>query len=429
MTELDPKLTSRENTSMTDPFAGSPLEAAATLSVNSSVNSSVDIAVDEEGILLEEVVEVVKPKALHANGVIFEPKSKDLFSVEVTEAAASYFTTNKISSKGNMLLWVKTGFYLLGYIGLFLSLFFVDYSGLAALGVCALLGLFAAGIGFNVGHDALHGAFSESRSVNSLIGHSFTMMGANTHNWKMLHNHIHHNYTNIEGADGDLAPVSLLRFYPSQEGLKPWHRFQHFYAPFLYSLTSLVWVFKKDFDHINKESHMNYKKPSLPSGEFKRLLVFKSLYLITFLVLPMFFTPYGVMWVITGFLVAHFFQGLSLALVFQLGHLVEGPQIVKIPEEGPVSSWHRLQLIGTCNFAAQSRVAAWLFGGLNQQVEHHLFPHVSHVHYPALSKIVKQVAAKHGVPYHEHPTYLSALVSHFRILKSFGNPQDLSKTA
>jgi linoleoyl-CoA desaturase len=281
------------------------------------------------------------------------------------------------------------------------------------------MGLCASGLGFNIGHDALHGAYCANKTLNMLAGHSFSLIGANTHNWVILHNRIHHTYTNVAGADGDLEPIPLLRFYPEAKDYRGYHRFQYLYAPFLYAFTSFVWVFKKDFDHIFKTSHMGYQKPPLPKGEFGRLIGFKSLYFFLFLLAPLIWSDYGVGGVIAGFLAAHAAQGLSLALVFQLGHLVEGPEIAHASSQAGLS-WHRVQLHGTCNFASQSRVAAWICGGLNQQIEHHLFPNVSHVHYPALSKIVKATAEKHGVPYHEHPTYLSALRSHFRVLKRCG---------
>jgi len=361
-----------------------------------------------------------KPSAKHVN---FTSLSEDPFSVELNQRKQEFIQSLKTSSKGGALVYIKAISYYLILGGLLATLLMVPLSGIAALGICAFAGFIVAAIGFNVGHDALHGAFSPNKTINTLAGHSFTMNGANTHNWIILHNHIHHNYTNLVEADGDLAPVPLLRFHPSTEGLKPYHRFQHLYAPFLYALTSLVWVLKKDYDHINKKSHMGYVKPPLPKGEFGRMIIFKALYYFAFLIAPMIWSSYSIGAVLLGFCVMHFAQGLTLALVFQLGHIVEGPETSHVPKDGQVVSWHRLQMLGTCNFCSESKIANWIFGGLNQQIEHHLFPMINHTHYPALSRIVKEVAEKHNVPYFEKKSYWSALVSHFRVLKACGNPE------
>lgn len=350
----------------------------------------------------------------------FEARSKDPFSVELHDEVEKYFSERKRSKKGSLLLWAKALFYLGGLGFLYSSLFLFPLSAGQALLVFSLMGMFCAGIGFNVGHDALHDAYSKKSWVNDLMGHSYTLLGANVYNWKILHNKIHHTYTNVEGADGDLETVKFLRFYEGKEGYRFYHRFQHLYAPFFYALTSLVWVFKKDFDHIHKPQHMLFKKPELPRGEFARLIFCKLFYLMVFIGLPALLSPLAVGSVLLGFLLLHFVQGLCLAFTFQLGHLVEGPDVIEMPKSGKLPSWHVLQLQGTSNFGTLCPLSAWLFGGLNQQVEHHLFPKISHVHYPALSKIVKRLANKYGHPYHEHKTFFHALRSHFRLLKKLG---------
>lgn len=352
--------------------------------------------------------------------VKFEPRSKDPFSVELQAEVDQYFSEKNRSKKGNLLLWVKAGFYLGGLSALYFSLYFAPMELWQSYLVFGLMGMVCAGIGFNVGHDALHDAYSDKSWVNRLMGHSYTLLGANVYNWKILHNKIHHTYTNVEGADGDLETVKFLRFYEGKEGKRPYHRFQHIYAPLFYALTSLVWVFKKDFDHIFKPQHMLYKKPDLPKWEFARLVFCKLLYLFIFIGAPALFSPLSLGTVLLGFVLLHAVQGISLAFTFQLGHLVEGPDVIEIPQSGKLPSWHVLQLQGTSNFGTLCPLSAWLFGGLNQQVEHHLFPKVSHVHYPALSRIVKRLAIKHGHPYHEHRTFFHALFSHFRLLRRLG---------
>ncbi len=74
----------------------------------------------------------------------------------------------------------------------------------------------------------------------------------------------------------------------------------------------------------------------------------------------------------------------------------------------------------TANFACQSKLASFLCGGLNLQIEHHLFPKVSHVHYPAISKIIQEKCIEYNVPYNQYPTMMEALASHFRVMKFLG---------
>lgn len=352
--------------------------------------------------------------------VTFAARASDPFTQDLQRRAQQYFVSHGNNSNANGLMFIKSAFYLVGYflfIGWVLS--GSIHSNFVLLMCYAVLGFFSVGIGFNIAHDAIHGAYSSSRNVNRWMSQTFLLLGANVYNWKVLHNVIHHSYTNIAGADGDLHPVPLLRFYPSNEGLKWYHRFQHFYVTFLYALTSLVWVFKKDFDHINKKRHLIYEKPELPEGEMLRLIVGKVVYLGMFLVAPLFLYHWTL--VLTGFVLMHLIQGLMLAMVFQLGHIVEGPAITHLQEEvNELPSWHRIQLDGTSNFAPGSFLANWICGGLNHQIEHHLFPQVCHVHYPALSKIVKETAAEHGLTYHEQPTFRAAISSHYKLIKQFG---------
>ena len=137
--------------------------------------------------------------------------------------------------------------------------------------------------------------------------------------------------------------------------------------------------------------------------------------------LPIALLPFAWWQVIGGWLLMHAASGLTLALVFQLAHVVEGPAFPQPDEHLTIEeSWAIHQLRTTANFAVGSPLAAFLTGGLNQQVEHHLFPRVCHIHYPALAPIIRQTAAEFGLPYLEQPTFGAALASHYRTLRHFG---------
>ncbi len=331
-----------------------------------------------------------------------------------------YFESAKISKKANFEMVAKTIFYLSGLVGLY-ALIVSGLVGVWGALVCAIfLGLFTAGVGFNVSHDAIHGAYSHRPWVNALLGQTFALMGASVFTWKTAHNVIHHSYTNIPEADGDLDAVRLLRFY-KRKAPDSLQRYQHWYAFGLYSLTSLVWVFFKDYAHVGRRKHLIYEKPKPPIYEYFILGGSKAAYYFTFLVLPMLITPFTWWQVLIGFLAMHLACGFFLALTFQLGHLVEGPEFPHLPSTGVMPDTRIVhQLKTTANFATEGFVSNWLFGGLNFQIEHHLFPKICHVHYKRLAPIVRATAKEYGLPYHEYRTMLSATLSHLRYLKEAG---------
>lgn len=289
------------------------------------------------------------------------------------------------------------------------------------LALAMVLGVFAAGIGFNVSHDALHGAFSSRGWVNRILGNTFYLLGASPYVWKITHNVVHHTYTNIPGHDEDIdiAP-GLVRLNP-EEPRKSWHRYQHLYTFPLYALASLSWVFRKDYIKFFK-SHIGQHKTAVhPKREYLKLFMSKLLYYGAFLALP--YAVLDLAWwqVGVGFVAMHLAEGLVLGLVFQLAHVVEGTAF-PVPDESVTiqDTWAVHQLHTTANFSPRSRLAAFFCGGLNRQIEHHLFPKVCHIHYPAITAIVRSTAHEFGLPYLENRSFSSALASHFRLLRLLG---------
>lgn len=342
------------------------------------------------------------------------------FSDDLRVRVAEYFRTTGRRRTGDLRMAGKVTFYLGSFAVLYAWLLFGGLSTGAMFGLIVAMGFLIAGIGFNVGHDAIHGACSSRTGVNHLFGYAFTLMGADVAVWRNLHNSIHHNYTNIPEADGDLHPVKWLRFYPHTDAAW-YHKFQHVYAFALYTLTTFVWVFQKDYVHTNKEQHLIHKRGPASRRDWVELFVGKTLYYIAFLVVPMIVLPLAWWQVFIGFTAMHLVAGLSLALVFQLGHLVEGTSFPNISASGKTQApWLEHQLLTSANFATRNPLASFMLGGLNFQIEHHLFPGVCHVHYPQLAPIVKQTAKEHGLPYVEYPSFTAALRSHARYLYAMG---------
>jgi linoleoyl-CoA desaturase len=290
------------------------------------------------------------------------------------------------------------------------------------LGGAILLGMTMAFIGFNVCHDALHGAYSSNKKVNRALGFMFNIIGANAYVWNLTHNIVHHSYTNIVDHDEDIeiAP-GLIRVNESDRSNKL-QRYQHIYAFFLYCFTTLSWFFRKDylkfFQKNIGDSHINKH----PKKEYFNLFFYKALYYSLFIALPLLLMDLTVWQFIIGFVAMNFAEGLVLGLVFQLAHVVEDTEIRHADNNSIEDAWAVHQLKTTANFAPRNKLANFLCGGLNLQVEHHLFPKICHVHYYRLSAIVQQTAREFNLPYNVNRSFFSALRSHYLLLKRLGRP-------
>jgi linoleoyl-CoA desaturase len=353
----------------------------------------------------------------------FINKSKSEFFPVLKQRVDAYFEKNNLSPKANGQMIAKVCIILLAYYGSY---------ALIMSGVLSLWGMFAAAlflgfagalVGFNVGHDAIHGSFSSKPWVNKLVAYNFYAVGANPYLWNITHNIVHHTFTNIPGVDEDLDQPLVIRLSPDKPKWKI-HRFQHIYAFFLYGFASISWVFTKDYRKFFQKQIGNYDNSKHPVSEYVKLFGFKILYYIVFIALPLYFLPITWWQFAIGFVAMHLVQGLTLALVFQLAHIVEGTHFPEPDTNGHVeSAWAIHQMNTTANFARKSPVAFFICGGLNFQVEHHLFPKVCHIHYPEVSEIVKNTAEEYGVPYLESPTFWSAVTSHYRMLQFFGSEE------
>lgn len=247
----------------------------------------------------------------------------------------------------------------------------------------------------------------------------FHFVGANPYMWNITHNIVHHTYTNISGHDEDLEIAPGLIRLSNDTVANRLHRYQHWYAFALYSLASLSWVFRKDFKKFfqPKIGQVINKHPKI---EYFNLFFYKALYLCIFILLPMVLINAPWWHIVLGFLIMHLAQGFTMGLVFQLAHVVEGTDFpLPNPSGNMEETWVEHQMHTTANFAGNNVFAGFFLGGLNRQIEHHLFPKICHIHYSEIGKIVKQTAAEFGIPYIESPTFSAALRSHFRMLKRF----------
>lgn len=341
------------------------------------------------------------------------------FFATVKSNVDQYFRDNNISKHANGLMIFKTVFFFGGvwvFYGLILS---QQFSLLTMLILAMMMGVFKACVGFNVSHDSLHGSYSSKEWVNTLIGYSFNIFGANRSVWQVSHNIVHHTFTNIEGHDEDLVVApGLIRLAPGDKKAKI-QRYQHYYAFLLYGLASLSWVFRKDYikmfqDKIGQVVNQYSKR------DYFELFFFKGLYYTVFIIIPLIVLDITWWQFVIGFIAMHFAMGLTLGLVFQLAHVVEETVFPEPNEIGNIEEcWAVHQMRTTANFGMDSVITTFICGGLNYQVEHHLFPKICHVHYPAISKIVRATAESMDVPYLYNDSFFSALKSHYQILKKY----------
>ena len=352
--------------------------------------------------------------------VSFDNQKSKEFTSELRDRVDAYFEENDLSKDANTRMVVKT---LAMLAMVFIPYFLILFGGFGVwpmLGLAMFMGVGIAGCGFSISHDALHGAYSSNKTVNKWLGLTFDLLGASSYLWKITHNVIHHTYTNIQGIDEDLEVSPLLRLSPESEHY--WfHRFQHVYGFAVYSFSTLFWVFVKDYKYLLQDDLGPYEDISHPPKELATLFGMKLFYYGYMIVVPLLVLNVAWWQFAIGFVAMHLTAGLILGVVFQLAHVVEGPD--HHTSEGTdmmEDAWLVHEVKTTANFARSSALICWYVGGLNFQIEHHLFPRICSVHYPAISGIVEEVAKKHDIPYHTHPTLFKSIRSHYRMLKKLG---------
>ncbi|SDM47020.1 fatty acid desaturase family protein [Siphonobacter aquaeclarae] len=360
----------------------------------------------------------------------FLDKRRSTFFSDVRQRVDAYFEENQLPKQANQAMWNKT-FFFLGLFALLYGLIISDQFNVWVMLVLAIaLGMTCAFIGFNICHDAVHGSFTSDSKLNRRLGLTFNLIGGNPYVWSITHNIVHHTYTNIPGHDEDLEIAPGLIRIGDEEPVTFVHRFQHIYSFLLYGLASLSWVLRKDYLKFFKNDIGKTCNRHHPRKEYFNLFFFKAIYYTLFIVFPLVFLSITWWQFVIGFLVMHFFEGLTLGLVFQLAHIVEHTEFPEPNGDGNIEeAWAVHQMQTTANFSVDSKLAAFLCGGLNFQVEHHLFPKICHIHYPAISRIVRQTAADHGIPYIENRTFWTALQSHYRVLLRYGREEYLLQQA
>ncbi len=350
------------------------------------------------------------------------------FHRELKRRVSDHFRRSGRSSQDSPRMVLKTAVLLVWFGGSYALLVVAAATWWQGLLLSGSLALAMAGVGFAIQHDANHGAYSRHKSVNRLMGMTLDMMGASSYLWHWKHNISHHTYTNLSGADDDIDLSPICRMAPAQPRYA-WHRLQQFYMWPLYGLLIPKWHFVYDFKNVWRATIASNRFPRPRGADLVQLIAGKAVFFGWAFVLPMLFHPWWVVLLFYG--ATAFLLGIVLSVVFQLAHCVEEAQFPRVAPGADhlQDEWAVHQVQTTVDFARTNRLLTWYVGGLNFQIEHHLFPRICHVHYPRIAGIVEAVCAEFGVRYTAHDRLLGAVSSHWRWLERMGRPVGGAKTS
>lgn len=341
------------------------------------------------------------------------------FQKTLNERINAYLRDNNITGRDVPAMYIKTAVVLAWWLGTYLLLLLGHFAPLVNVILCLVWAMAIASVGFNVMHDANHGAYSNNPRINKLVSLSAEMLGMSGFRWRTKHNVWHHTYTNIAGFDDDVETFGLMRLTPRA----PWkslHKGQVWYFPVVYSFIAFDFFLRDFMMVLFGKSDVNHVYPKMSMGDQVIFWGGKLFYVIIMFVFPMLVFPW---WqVLIGFLIAMLTVGLVMGVVFQLAHIngdVQFPEPVGNPQHVE-NEWAVHQVETTADFAPDNWLLNFYIGGLNYQVEHHLLPHICHMNYPRLAPIVKATCEEFGIRYTCYPTWRKAFAGHLRELRLLG---------
>ena len=350
----------------------------------------------------------------------FSRVDKAKFFRTLNKRVNTYFKENNIKRTGNWKLYSKAVVMFSLFLIPFIVVLSVSMPQWAMVALMVLSGIGMAGVGMNVMHDSNHESFSSKKWVNKLMGSSIYILAGN--------NVLHHTFTNIKDHDEDIDAGRIIRFSLHSKWLKI-HKLQKYYSVFLYGLLTINWAITTDIKQMHRylKRKLSYGTFPNPATEWTKLVISKVVYYALWIVLPLLVLDLSWWKVFIGFFIMHYTAGMILSMVFQLAHIVPNTEMPLPDKEGNLEhTWAVHQLYTTSNFAPSNRLVNFYTGGLNHQVEHHIFPHISHVHYDKLAKIVKETAKEFNLPYNEYDTMRTAIIEHFRHLGVLGQQPKLA---
>jgi linoleoyl-CoA desaturase len=372
----------------------------------------------EAAISLRPDVDDLVPSEAASQSPVGDPANAASFPKVLRRRLDNFFSAGNVSPKADRAMWVKIALGVAVLAGSWIALYTFNPGSWKFVALYLLNGLAQTFLLLNIAHDSNHNAISSLRYVNKTLNYAFDICGINSYMWRILHHRGHHSCINLHGEDDALSGRRILRFTPHQPRARL-QRFQHIYALVLYALTSLDFVLLRDFECFFFPSHGYLKRTKHPAREYVILFAGKGFYLAYMIILPLVLLGKSPLLVGLAFLLTHMIIGLTVALVFQTTHTVDSTYFPSNRAEFDNGVDHIFAT--TADYATSSPLVAWLAGGLNHHIAHHLCPFVCHTHYASLTRIVKQTAEEFGVPYRQHPTMRAAIRHHLILLKRLGS--------
>ncbi len=361
--------------------------------------------------------------------VIFDHAPKDGFYKVLIENIDAYFKENNISKKANWLFTVKIISYFLITLSLYLVILNSEPNGMSLAILFILFGIFITIFLFSIAHDASHNAISNKPWINRLFTYVWNTAGISSYFWALKHNVAHHSFTNIPGKDDDIDQSSLVRLNPNST--RRWfHKYQHLYVPFLYSLLSLNIIYFKDFKLLAQHNFGNKIISKHPVKEIWILIATKVFFVSYMIVIPKIILNISWIEIIAYHIVMHLAIGFFIGFILVPVH-VTGESKYRLPDrDGKINcDWGSHQMEATVDFSADNYFINWITGGLNTHVVHHLFPSINHIHYYELTKIIKTTALAYNIPYRNY-SLTKVFIEHLRYLKALGrtnNPTNITR--
>ena len=340
------------------------------------------------------------------------------FKEALFERLNNFFEANRTSKKGNGEMKLKIIFALTWWISTYALFYLYDWSYSQFFLIYILQGLGQIYMFLNIAHDANHNAISNRRYINTALSYTLDACGISSYMWRIMHNKGHHSVMNVHGDDEGIYAHGIFRFSPHA----PWkkmHRFQHIYVFFMYAITSLDFIFVKDFEYLFFKNNRHVENVKHPLSEWIIIIGSKIIYLFYMIALPVMILGFSVGQVVLVFFITHFIMGLVAAWIIQTAHLLD---INEFPQSRHDHDFVDHIFATTTDYSTRSRIANFICGGLNHHVIHHIYPHVAHTHYPKLTKIVRETAQEFGVGYRENRYMYQAIAHHLKLLKLLGQP-------
>ena len=349
------------------------------------------------------------------------------FQKTLNERVNAFLRAIHLPGRDVPAMYLKSALVLAWWLGTYLLLLLGHFSPLINIALCLVWAVAIASVGFNVMHDANHGAYSEHPFVNKLVSLSAEMLGMSGFRWRVKHNVWHHTYTNISGFDDDVETFGLMRLTP-RDPWKPWFRAQVWYFLGVYSMIGFDFILRDFMMVLVGKSDANHVYPKMSVGDKVTFWAGKLFFFVIMFALPLQVFPW---WqVLIGFVIVLLAVGVVMGVVFQLAH-INGDTTFPEPVGSPKhidNEWAVHQVETTADFAPRNRILNFYVGGLNYQIEHHLLPHICHLNYPRLAPIVRATCEEFGIRYNCYDTWREAFSCHVQELRLLGRGPALERS-